>query len=481
MVGHNYLLDPANQIHGIYKKMKRRLILLVALISLGSLACRTVTQVILPPTPTLTATPTATATATPTITPTATVTPTYTPSPTATVTPTRTATPTTRPSPAAFHFRIFDELWQVVNDEYVDASHNGLDWEAVKEEYLSIIRAGLTDQDFYMTLQEMIASLGDQHSVYFSPEEAQAEEAEFSGERNYVGIGVYTIPITETGTVTVILVFPGSPAEEAGIKMHDNILAVDGQPVLDDTGQRRNLLRGPEGTTINVTVQTPGEAPRDVQITRRAVTGSLPVPYSVLTSPQGQRIGYILIPSFNDSSVDGQIGNALRGMTQYGELDGLILDNRHNGGGASTVFENTLGYFANGALGRFVNRQNSSSLVIPARDIAGSQRLPLVVLVGKGTASFGEIFSGILKDVGRAYLIGETTDGNVEILYVYKFFDGSMAWIAHDTFEPPKSKDVKWEETGIVPDQTVLSNWYEVTTETDPAILAALEHLDSPR
>jgi C-terminal processing protease CtpA/Prc len=95
-----------------------------------------------------------------------------------------------------------------------------------------------------------------------------------------------------------------------------------------------------------------------------------------------------------------------------------------------------------------------------------------------GTASYGEVFAGVLKDLDRAYLIGETTGGNVETLWGYDFDDGSRAWIAHESFRPLNHPDENWEESGVVPHLTVLSNWDEVTVETDPAVIAALEHFD---
>ena len=125
-----------------------------------------------------------------------------------------------------------------------------------------------------------------------------------------------------------------------------------------------------------------------------------------------------------------------------------------------------------------MTRDDKEALVVDGRNIAGSQQVPLVVLVGDGTASYGEIFSGILKDTQRAYLIGKTTAGNVEILYVYDFSDGSRAWIAHDRFQALNHPDQNWEETGIIPNLTVDSNWDQVTLQTDPAITAALEHFD---
>jgi C-terminal processing protease CtpA/Prc len=101
-----------------------------------------------------------------------------------------------------------------------------------------------------------------------------------------------------------------------------------------------------------------------------------------------------------------------------------------------------------------------------------------VVLIGLDTASFGEIFSGILKDQDRATLIGKTTEGNVETLWGYDFEDGSRAWIAHDTFRPVNHPEDDWEKSGIVPHLTVDSAWDLVTFETDPVIQAALDYFD---
>jgi len=99
------------------------------------------------------------------------------------------------------------------------------------------------------------------------------------------------------------------------------------------------------------------------------------------------------------------------------------------------------------------------------------------VLIGPNTISFGEIFSGVLQDQERAFLIGELTGGNVELLSGFNFDDGSRAWIARETFRPRHNSDQNWEETGIIPNLMVPSNWDEVTLHSDPAVQAAIEHL----
>jgi len=284
----------------------------------------------------------------------------------------------------------------------------------------------------------------------------------------------------------ILVTFPNSPAEAAGLQPRDNLLAVNGEPILDEYGFLRDIVRGPEGTQVTLTVQTPGQPPRQVTLDRQRILSSLPVPYKILTSPEGKRIGYLLVTSFNDNGIDEMIGDALQAMSQdennHAErpLDGLIIDNTQNSGGSDTVLRPSLGYFSQGILGYFISRDGKRPLEIKkGEDINGSQTVPLVVLVGLDTVSYGEIFAGVLKDTSRAYLIGETTGGNVETLWGYEFEDGSRAWIAHEFFRPLNHPDQDWEVTGIVPDQTVLANWDEYTTEDDPRVKAALDYFDN--
>ena len=450
--------------------MKKHLLLLIPLL-LATLACQAVMQGLLPtPTTTPTLPPTATATLPPTAT--------FTPQPTHTATPEPTLSPTPVPTGSAFQQQVFDELWTAVDENYLYPDFNGLDWDQVYQEYSQRIQAGLSDADFYAALAEMVNRLGDEHSAFFTPEEAKEEDEHYAGNYNFVGIGILTLPVPERQRITIIAVFPGSPAEQAGLQIHDNILAVDGLPIIDDSGVRRDRLVGLEGSSMTITVQTPDQEPRPVTITRQRVNGEMPVIYQALNSASGKRIGYILLVSFAEQSIDEQARQAIEAMSAEAPLDGLILDNRVNGGGYSDVVTNMLSYFTKGTVGYFISHDAKDPLNVQAQNIAGSQRLPLVVLVGEGTASFGEIFSGVLQDQGRAYVIGKTTDGNVEILYIYNFSDGSRAWLAHETFRPLNHPEQDWEKTGIIPDLAVSSNWDEVTLQSDPVVQAALEYLD---
>ncbi len=222
-----------------------------------------------------------------------------------------------------------------------------------------------------------------------------------------------------------------------------------------------------------LTEQSPGEAARDVMLIRYAIQGNIPIDARLITTADSSKIGYIFIPSFFDEALPEQIENALN---EFGSLDGLILDVRLNGGGISSVTYPILEYFVEGKIGEFVSRSDSRSLAIEPNPIQNSQTVPLVVMVSEDTVSFGEIFAGVLKDSGRAKVVGETSLGNVEVLHGYNFEDGSQLWIASEKFDSAFS-DSDWEETGIIPDVHAYAEWDTFYFDTDPSIAAALELL----
>jgi carboxyl-terminal processing protease len=253
-------------------------------------------------------------------------------------------------------------------------------------------------------------------------------------------------------------------------------LSVDGVPIVEAGVAYPQRVRGPECSAVVLSIQSPGESPRQVTFIRYHVTASLPIGVETVPTTDGSHIGYIFLPTFFDETVPGQVQQALE---NFGPLDGLILDNRMNGGGSSSVVEPILSFFTSGTLGHFVSRTDERPLEVGADPVQNSQEVPLVVLVGEDTVSFGEIFSGLLKDLGRAQLVGQTTLGNVETLHGYTFEDGSRVWIAEERFDPLNSH-ADWETDGIVPDVEVIADWDTFTFETDPAVAAAVQLLGHP-
>jgi carboxyl-terminal processing protease len=365
---------------------------------------------------------------------------------------------------------ILRELGDVVDAIYVYPDYNGKDWNEIEARYRARIESGLDTQSFYHEMAAMIEELGDEHSFFLSPIEVAEAEAELRGEIEFVGVGIYGQTDLERGRLIVVSTFPGSPAEYAGIQHHDSILFVDGQVIEEEFGDR---LRGPQCSVVVLTVQSPGEGPRDMMLVRYAIHGNVPIDARLVATTDGSKIGYIFIPSFFDETLPGQIENALN---QFGPLDGLILDVRMNGGGSSSVAYPIMEYFIRGRLGRFVGRDDSRTLDIDANEIQNSQTVPLIVMVSEDTVSFGEIFAGVLQDAGRAQIVGETSLGNVEVLHGYNFEDGSQIWLAAEMFTSAFS-DTNWEETGIVPDVQAFAEWDTFYFETDPSVAAAVNLL----
>lgn len=457
----------------------KRYRLALALVIISSLACNTVTQALNGPTPTASLSPTPVVTeVTETATEAASA---YIPPGCENVPPATVPASTALAAPTPFlqgnpeiskdvQLQVFDQVVQKVNDVYVYPDFNGVDWNGLVAKHRANIEAGLSTEAFYTEVETMIMELGDEHSSFESPVEVAAADAELAGSNDFVGIGIYFLPVPERERISVISVFPDSPAEHAGLKPHDSILTVDGMPIVQNGKELSYLVTGPECSAVVLTVETPGQAPREMTLIRKRIQSPSVIQATLLPTSDGSHVGYIFIPTFYDETIPGQIRDALQ---NFGTLDGLILDNRMNGGGSSSVLEPVLSYFASGLLGHYTSRHDSRPMEVNPDPFQNSQTVPLVVMVSKDTVSFGEVFSGVMKDSGRAKIVGETTLGNVEVLHGYDFTDGSRLWIAEETFTPEKSQ-ANWEQTGIVPDVQAYAPWDTFTFENDPSIAAAL-------
>ena len=165
-------------------------------------------------------------------------------------------------------------------------------------EYQQKISTGLTNTDFYLAMEELITRLGDDHSYFLDPRQVAEQNAEYEGKHDYVGIGILVSAVPERQHAVILSVFPGSPAEIAGLQPRDSLISVDGNSILDELGYLRDIVRGPEGTNIKILVQSPGMNPRELSITRQRIIGDYPVYRQVITTPEGKRIGYILLVTF---------------------------------------------------------------------------------------------------------------------------------------------------------------------------------------
>jgi C-terminal processing protease CtpA/Prc len=142
------------------------------------------------------------------------------------------------------------------------------------------------------------------------------------------------------------------------------------------------------------------------------------------------------------------------------------------------MFE-ALSFFTHGTIGNLIMRNEIQVPIdIPDQDVKGSSHIPLVVLISPSTASAGALFAGLLQDMGRAYLVGETTFSIEEMGQVFNLPDGSVLVIAVASVQSINHPDLNFMGTGIAPDMGVRTDWNEFMSENDPVIRAALDYLD---
>ncbi len=427
------------------------------------------------PTPTIVATPTATPTPIPT--PSSTPTPTSTPAPSPTSLP-LSPTPTLAPLATTEREAIFNRVWELVRDRYVYRDYRGLDWEAIRQEFAPRIAAAANAEEFYDLLRELIDRLGDEHSRFESPQDVAEERARFEGELSYAGIGAIVQLVPEGGLI--IRLAQGGPAAEAGLRPRDLILAVGGVPFTDPDafgpGGPISAIRGAPGTQVRLTVRSPGQAPREVLVTRRAIPPDAFPPVEALRLP-GTQVGLVVIDTFNSEAIDQQVRTQLEQLAQTGPLDGLIIDVRSNGGGRLDLMLGTLALFIDGgSIGTSRGRERISNLAIPrGRTLPQLAGVPIVALIGPDTASAAEMFAAGLRAHKRARLVGTVTAGNTENLLPHDLPDGSRLWLAELAYYLPDGSLI--EGQGVHPDRDVPVEWWRFAPERDPQIGAALVEL----
>jgi carboxyl-terminal processing protease len=284
------------------------------------------------------------------------------------------------------------EALTVIQDNYVDGN---------KVKY---------DDVFKSSIIGMLRTL-DPHSNFYDAKEFEEQRADWRSE--YYGIGA-TIGDRKIGGSTdtyVLATFEATPAYRAGLRFGDKILEIDAKPVKGKaSGDVRDMLRGPRGTTVRVTVERASNGTKEtVEITRDAVPQPT-VPDAYFIKPG---VGYIdMTRGFNYTTAEEFIA-ALKYLQQNGGMNGLVVDLRGNGGGildqAKIVAEQFL------QSGQVILTQKGRGTRGVEREYKSDNRrpdmTPLVVLVNRGTASASEIVAGAWQDHDRAIIVGETSFG----------------------------------------------------------------------
>ena len=346
-------------------------------------------------------------------------------------------------------FTPFWETWDLVHKQYVDQPVDDL----------SLMRGAISG---------MLASLGDKHTSYMDPTQYQEANSSLSGA--YEGIGAY---VDTTGDfLKVISPISQSPAEKAGVRAGDVIIAIDGASMkgINPEVARQKVL-GPAGSTVTLSIQRSGvDKPFDVKIVRAQITIA-----SVESKMLDNNVAYIKLNTFGQTTTQ-ELTTQLKDLLAK-KPQGLVLDLRNNGGGyLQTAVEVASQFIKSGVIvsekygdGRPVDKSSAISGGL-ATDI------PMVVLVNEGTASASEIVSGAIQDYGRGKLVGVTTygKGSVQIWTPLSNNAGAVR-ITIAKWLTPKDRTIN--EIGLTPDVVAQMTKDDYTAGRDPQLDAAVKAL----
>ena len=357
---------------------------------------------------------------------------------------------------------IIDEMWQIVNNEFVDEDFNHTDWKNKRQELLSQEYA--SPKQAYKAIREALEGLGDPYTRFLPPDDFSVLTSQTSGELS--GIGVRLAFDKRTSQLYIVEAVKNSPAMEAGLKRGDRLIRIDGKPTaLMTLEQAQEAITGELGTEVSLQLSRREKGVFQVTLTRSQIEIAA-VTYH-LQKDDKHRIGYIKLDEFSSHATE-QMEQAITDLRQQ-EVSGFILDLRGNPGGllfASVDIARL--WLPNGEIVSTIDRRggdrhftaNGTSLT----------DLPLVVLVDQGSASASEILAGALKENGRATVVGTTTYGKGTVQSVHSLSDGSGLAVTIARYYPPSGTDI--DHKGIRPDVYLdLTMEQQIRLKNDPTLM----------
>ncbi|WP_414754727.1 carboxyl-terminal processing protease CtpB [Anabaena sp. CCY 9910] len=358
---------------------------------------------------------------------------------------------------------VIDQVWQLVNNEYVDGKFNQQDWLAVRKSLLS--KDYSSKEEAYVAIREALQRLNDPYTRFMDPKQFEVLTSQTSGEVS--GIGIRMELNETTKRLTVLEAIENSPALKAGIKAGDEILAIDGKPTqqmkVDDASK---LIRGKEGTAITLRLGRTGNSAFDLKLTRAKI--EVPTVSYNLKQEGSRRVGYIRLREFSAHAAE-QMARAIRNLNGQ-KVDSYVLDLRGNPGGLlQASIEIARMWLDDGGIVRTVNRQGFNEDTKANR--TALTKLPLAVLVDGNSASASEILTGALKDNKRAVVIGGQTFGKALVQSVHELPDGSGLAVTIAHYYTPNGTDINHK--GITPDiKLELTDAQERQLANNPKLIA---------
>ena len=343
------------------------------------------------------------------------------------------------------------EAYRILLDEHVD--HQVLEPQALSEG----------------AIRGMLEALEDPHASYLSAEQHSREQEGYRG--YFEGIGAQ-VTLTEAG-LTVIAPIPGAPAEEAGIRAGDLILAVDGADIDGLTLiESVNLIRGPGGSEVTLLVRHVGDF-EDVNIT--VTRGRIPIE-STAFRMLDDGIGHLWVYSFSNTTED-EVRRALDEL-EAADGRGLILDLRNNPGGLlASVISVTDLFLDSGTILYEIDAEGGRSDYEAARRGPATD-VPLVVIVNQFSASASEIMAGAIQTSGRATVVGTSTFGKGSVNIARELSDGSAIYFTIRRWYLSDGTQIEGE--GVTPDIEIESEAHPlpIDPEQDAALKRAFDLLE---
>jgi carboxyl-terminal processing protease len=310
-------------------------------------------------------------------------------------------------------------------------------YEVVQQNYAELVNP---DKAIYNGAIPGMLRVLDPHSNFFDPKAYAALREEQRGK--YYGVGMQVGP--RNNKVIVIAPFAGAPAYRAGIRPGDIIIAVDGKPTDNmSTSDVADLLKGPKGTAVKITVLREGsEKPLDFTVVRDEIP-RYSVDVHFLIRPG---IGYIHVSGFQETT-EKEVRDAL---DEFGDIHGLILDLRQNPGGLLSEGVGVADQFLKkGQVIVSHHGRASAEKVYKATHGNGGKDYPLVVLVNRGTASAAEIVAGAIQDHDRGLIAGETTFGKGLVQTVYPLSENTGLALTTAKYYTPSGRLIQRDYSNI--------------------------------
>jgi carboxyl-terminal processing protease len=347
-------------------------------------------------------------------------------------------------------FAPFWQTWRLIHEQYVEQPVDDV----------KLMRGAI---------QGMLDALGDEHSSYIDPDSLEEFQAQLTG-TEYEGIGAYVDTTREY--LTIIAPMTGSPAEKAGLKPGDQIIAIDGEDMTGIDGELvRQKVLGPAGTKVRLTIKRPGvEEPFDVEIIRASIKST-----NVIGRMERNNIAYIRLLAFGDENTIRDFREMLKKLLAE-KPDGLILDLRNNGGGLLNSAIEIASEFIKEGVVAYEVYGNGRRETFEASGKGLATEIPLIVLINEGSASASEIVAGAIQDLGRGKLVGATTygKGSVQVWNDLLNNQGAVR-ITVARWLTPNGRTI--QGVGLTPDIEVLMSEEDYAAGKDPQLDKAIELL----